>query len=109
MARPLGSKNRKTLLREAEAKAMLAGTAGGPKALPTMTRILKWHLDRADREQAKGADANPAIIEAAFAEARTTANMLLQFQVPKLSAVAVGAVTKMVVTVRGGLPPRDTS
>jgi hypothetical protein len=32
-----------------------------------------------------------------------------QYQSPKLSAVAVGQVTKLVVVVKGGLPPRNTS
>jgi len=33
---------------------------------------------------------------------------LTQYQSPKLSAVAVGQVTKMVIEVVNGLPPRDT-
>lgn len=41
--------------------------------------------------------------------ATQTARDLAPFQSPKLSAVAVGQVRKMVVVVKGGLPPRDTS
>lgn len=108
MARPLGSRNKKTLLLEAEAKAMLAGTADGPRAVPTLTRIMRWHLERADAERAKPDGGDPAVIERAYAEARATAAILAPFQSPRLSAVAVGAVTKMIVEVKGGLPPRDT-
>jgi hypothetical protein len=35
-----------------------------------------------------------------------TATALAQFQSPKLSAVAMGQVTKMTVIVKGGPPPR---
>ena len=109
MPRPLGSKNKKTLMLEAEAQAVLAGTANGVRAVPTLTRIMVWHLSRADSEIAKGDAADPAVIAASFSEARLTATVLAQYQSPRLSAVAVGQVTKMIVTVRGGLPPRDTS
>jgi hypothetical protein len=103
--RPLGSRNKKTLARLAEAQAIAAGTADGPKAIPTLTRIMRWHLDRADAELAKPSP-DPAIISAAYTEARTTAIALAQFQAPKLSAVALGQVTKMTVVVKGGIPPR---
>ena len=109
MGRPLGSRNKKTLLLEAEAKAMLAGTADGPRAVPTLTRVMHWHLDRADRELAKPDGGDPAVIERAYAEARATAAILAPFQSPRLSAAAVGQVTKLTVIVKGGLPPRDTA
>jgi hypothetical protein len=41
-------------------------------------------------------------------QARATAAILAPFQAPRLSAVALGAVTKMEIVVRGGLPPRRT-
>jgi hypothetical protein len=105
--RPHGSKNKKTLLREAEAAAAFAAAgAEGPKAVPTLTRVMRWFLDRADAEMAKPDGGDPAIISAALVEARTTAMALAQFQSPKLSAIAVGQVTKMTVIVEGGLPPR---
>jgi hypothetical protein len=90
----------------AEAQAIAAGTADGPKAIPTLTRIMRWHLERADAEAAKPGGGDAAIISAAYAEARITAAALAPFQSPRLSAVALGPVTKMTITVRGGLPPR---
>jgi hypothetical protein len=105
--RPLGSRNKKTLARLAEAAAVAAGAADGPKAIPSLTRILRWHLDRAAGELAKPSP-DPAIVSAAYAEARATAAILAPFQAPRLSAVALGQVTKMTVIVKGGLPPRDT-
>jgi hypothetical protein len=108
MGRPLGSRNKKTLLLEAEAKAMLAGTAAGAKALPTLSRIMNYFMARGDAEVAKP-DGDPAVIDKAYGEARLAAIALAQYQSPRLSAVAVGAVTKMIVEVRGGLPPRNTS
>jgi hypothetical protein len=96
------------LARLAEAQAIAAGTADGPKAIPTLTRIMRWHLDRADAEMAKpGGD--DAIITAALAEARLTAAALAPYQSPRLSAVAVGQVTKMTVQVIGGIPARPKS
>jgi hypothetical protein len=106
--RQLGSRNKKTLARLAEAAADAAGTADGPRAVPSLSRILRWWLERADREIAKGDAADPAVIERAYAEARTTAGILAAYQSPRLSAVALGQVSKMVVVVKGGLPPRDT-
>jgi hypothetical protein len=47
-------------------------------------------------------------VERAYAEARATAAILAPFQAPRLSAVALGAVNKMIVEVIGGLPPRNT-
>ena len=108
MARPLGSRNKKTLLLEAEAKAMVAGTADGPRAVPTLSRVMRYYLDKADLELAKPDGGDPAVVERCLGEARATAAILAPFQSPRLSAVAVGAVTKMVVVVKGGLPPRDT-
>jgi hypothetical protein len=109
MGRPFGSRNKKTLARLAEAAADAAGTADSIRAVPSLSRILRWWLERADREIAKGDAADPAVIERAYAEARTTAGILAAYQSPRLSAVALGAVTKMIVEVKGGLPPRNTS
>jgi hypothetical protein len=80
----------------------------GPKAIPSLTRILRWHLERADAELAKPDGGNPDVISQAYTEARSTAAILAPFQAPKLSAVALGRVQKMVVIVKGGLPPRQT-
>jgi hypothetical protein len=103
-----GTRNRKTLARLAEAAAVAAGAADGPKAIPSLTRILRWHLERADAELAKPDGGNPDVISQAYTEARSTAAILAPFQAPKLSAVALGRVQKMVVIVKGGLPPRQT-
>jgi hypothetical protein len=103
----LGSRNKKTLLLEAEAKAMLAATADGARALPTLSRIMNYFMAKGDAEAAKP-DGDPAVIEKAYGEARLAAIALAQYQAPRLSAVAVGQVTKLVVVVKGGLPPRNT-
>jgi len=68
----------------------------------------RWHLDRADAELAKPGGGDPAIISAALGEARTTAGILAAYQAPRLSSVAVGGFTKMIIEVVNGLPPRDT-
>ena len=65
--RPPGSRNKKTLARLAEAQAVAAGAPDGPKAIPTLTRIMRWHLDRADAELAKPSP-DPAIVSPAYAE-----------------------------------------
>jgi hypothetical protein len=98
-----GSKNKATLAREAEAAA---AADGGPRAVPSLTKILKFFLGQADAEAAKEGGGNPAIITAMLVEARITATALAIYQSPRLSAVAVGQVTKMTVVVKGGLPPR---
>jgi hypothetical protein len=101
-----GSKNKATLAREVEAAA---AADGGLRAVPSLTKILKFFLGQADAEAAKEGGGNPAIISAALVEARITAAALAPYQSPRLGAVAVGQSTKMTVVVKGGLPPRDTS
>jgi hypothetical protein len=106
-----GSKNKRTLALEAEAAAasITAAADVNPRAVPALTKILKYFLDQAAAEAAKERGGNPTIIAEMLREARATAAQLAPFQSPRLSAVAVGQVTKMVVVVKGGLPPRNTS
>jgi hypothetical protein len=103
--RPLGSKNKSTLAREAEAAAAVAAD-GNPRAVRALTAILKHFMDKVAVEKAKPGGGDDAIISAALVEARITATALAKFQSPKLSAVATGQGTKMTVIVKGGLPPR---
>jgi hypothetical protein len=108
MARTRGALGKKTLARLAQAKvAAGAADADAPRAVPSLTRILAWHLDRADKEIAKGDAGDPAVITAAFAEARLTAQILAQYQAPRLSAIAVGGIQRKIVEVVGGLAPRS--
>jgi hypothetical protein len=110
MPRPRGSKNRKTLERERQAAQITAGgTVDHPdvRAVPTLRRIMAWHLGRADKEIAKGDACNPAIVTEAYAEARLTAQALAQYESPRLAALAVGTVTRKVVEVHGALGPRQ--
>jgi hypothetical protein len=88
--RPLGSKNKSTLAREAEAAAAAVAADDAPRAVPTLSKIMKHFLDRADAEAAKEGGGDPAIITAMLVEARTTAAQLAQYQQPKLCSVKVG-------------------
>jgi hypothetical protein len=103
--RQRGSKNKRTLALEAEAAAAVAAD-GNPRAVPALTAILKHYLDKVAAEKAKAGGGDDAIISAALLEARITAAALAPYQSPRLSAVAVGPVQKMVVTVVGGIPAR---
>jgi hypothetical protein len=71
-----------------------------------------WHEEKRGDQVVRVND-NPNMDEDKFrayaAQAMHAARDLAPYQSPRLSAVAVGQVTKMVVTVKGGLPPRDTS
>jgi hypothetical protein len=71
-----------------------------------------WHEEKRDGQVVRVND-NPNMDEDKFrayaALATQTARDLAQYQSPKLSAVAVGQVSKMTVIVKGGLPPRNTS
>jgi hypothetical protein len=106
--RQRGSKNKRTLALEAEAAAAVAAD-GNPRAVPALTAILKHYLDKVAAEKAKPDGGNEAVISAALMEARITAAALAPYQFPRLSAVAVGAVTKMTVQVVGGIPARKKS
>jgi hypothetical protein len=109
VARPKGSRNKRTLQREREAAAIAAGTgpADEPRGVPTLTRILKYWLGEFDRQLAKPeGERDGAAIAHALGEARITAGMLAQYQAPRLSAVAVG-ITKKIVEVHGALGPRQ--
>jgi hypothetical protein len=50
-----------------------------------MRKIMQHHLRLADAEIAKGEAGNPAVVSAAYAEARLTAVALAQFESPKLT------------------------
>jgi len=71
-----------------------------------------WHEEKRGGKVVRVND-NPNMDEDKFraynALAMHAARDLAPYQSPRLTAAAVGQVTKMVVTVRGGLPPRDTS
>jgi hypothetical protein len=74
--------------------------------VPALTAILKHFMDKVAAEKAKPGGGDDAIISAALVEARVTAAALTPYQSPRLSAVAVGQVTKMTVQVIGGIPRR---
>jgi hypothetical protein len=60
--RPIGSKNKSTLAREAEAAAAAVAADDAPRAVPALSKIMKHFLDRADGEAAKEGGGDPAII-----------------------------------------------
>jgi hypothetical protein len=109
MGRPAGSRNKRTIERERRARAIAAGTADAdvPRAVEVMRKIMKHWLDKADAELAKPeGERDAAIVAAALGEARTSAQGLALYESPRLTAVAVGQVTKKIVEVIGGLLPR---
>jgi hypothetical protein len=83
-----GSKNKATLAMEAAAAAALGGDAD-PRALPTLTRILRYFLDRAEAEASKAGGGDAKVVCEMLREARTTAAQLAPFQAPTFRAVAV--------------------
>lgn len=134
MARPKGSKNKKTLDREERARAELAARdlermPGGVRRklakekLEDLADIFAGqaaHYQNAGWRSVQNVDGrvgkannNPNYNEESYrywtAMYKDTLRDLAPYQSPRLSAVAVGTVTKMVVIVKGGLPPRDTS
>jgi hypothetical protein len=83
-----GSKNKATLAMEAAAAAAVGGDAD-PRALPTLPKILKYFLDRAEAEASKAGGGDAKVICEMLREARTTAAQLAPFQAPTFRAVAV--------------------
>jgi hypothetical protein len=83
-----GSKNKATLAMEAAAAAAVGGDAE-PRALPTLTKILRYFLDRAEAEASKAGGGDAKIVCEMLREARTTAAQLAPFQAPTFRAVAV--------------------
>ena len=83
-----GSKNKATLAMEAAAVAAL-GRDADPRALPTLTKILRYFLDRAEDEASKAGGGDAKVICEMLREARTTAAQLAPFQAPTFRAVAV--------------------
>ena len=73
---------------EAAAAAAVGGDAD-PRALPTLTKILKYFLDRAEAEASKAGGGDAKVICEMLREARTTAAQLARFQAPTFRAVAV--------------------
>ena len=86
--RKLGSKNKATLAREAAAAAAVGGDAD-PRALPTLTKILRYFLERAEAEASKAGGGDAKVVCEMLREARTTAAQLAPFQAPTFRAVAV--------------------
>jgi hypothetical protein len=131
MGRPKGAKNKITREREARVQSEIAarelGTGYSRKklakermeelmdvALGNVTHYQNrgWHMAQQADGTMKLANINPSYNEEAFrfwwgAAQRCSAD-LSQYQSPRLSAVAVGQVTKMEIVVKGGLPPRNT-
>jgi hypothetical protein len=83
-----GAKNKATLAMEAAAAAALGGDAD-PRALPTLTKILRYFLDRAEAEASKAGGGDAKVVCEMLREARTTAAQLAPFQAPTFRAVAV--------------------
>jgi hypothetical protein len=82
-----GSKNKATLAMEAAAAAAVGGDAD-PRALPTLTKILRYFLDRAEAEASKPGGGDAKVVCDMLREARTTAAQLAPFQAPTFRAVA---------------------
>jgi hypothetical protein len=57
--------------------------------LPTLTKILRYFLDRAEVEASKAGGGDSKIVCEMLREARTTAAQLAPFQAPTFRAVAV--------------------
>jgi hypothetical protein len=98
-----GSKNKATLAMEAAAAAALGGDAdaaaaaalGGDadaRALPTLTKILRYFLDRAEAEASRAGGGDAKVVCEMLREARTTAAQLAPFQAPTFRAVAVSTL-----------------
>jgi len=83
-----GSKNKATLVMEAAAEAAVGGDAD-PRALPTLSKILRYFLDRAEAEASKAGGGDAKVVCEMLREARTTAAQLAPFQAPTFRAVAV--------------------
>jgi hypothetical protein len=79
-----GSKNKATLAMEAAAAAAVGGDAG-PRALPTLTKILKYFLDRAEAEASKAGGGDAKVICEMLREAQTTAAQLRPPPSPDIS------------------------
>jgi hypothetical protein len=83
-----GSKNKATLALEASAAAVVGGNAD-PRALPTLIKILRYFLDRAEAEASKAGGGDAKVVCEMLREARTTAGQLAPFQAPTFRAVLV--------------------
>jgi hypothetical protein len=63
-------------------EAAAAGAVGGdadPRALPTLTKILRYFLDRAEAEVSKAGGGDAKVVCEMLREARTTAAQLAPF------------------------------
>jgi hypothetical protein len=128
MPRPKGSKNKVTLQREfieRERMNLIAAMPAHQRRKLAKERVEEFANKFSDLAEIYGpypewrvegdrkVNANPNYNEESYryysALAARTFLDLAQFQSPKLSAIAVGQVSKMVVVVKGGLPPRDTT
>jgi hypothetical protein len=134
MARPKGSKNKSTIEKENAVRAENVArevqdmSRGGRRKLAKerLEELADVFAGQASHYQNAGWRAvqredgtiervnnNPNYHEDSyrfwFRAYQSICESVAQYQSPKLSAVAVGQVTKLVVVVKGGLPPRNTS
>jgi hypothetical protein len=86
-----GSKNKATLALEAAAVAAVGGNAD-PHAVPTLSKIMKYFLDKADEEARKQGGGDVKVVCEMLREARTTAAQLAPYQAPTFRAVAVSTL-----------------
>jgi hypothetical protein len=76
------SKNKATLRREAIITAGVAAIDGSevdPRAIPTLTRVMKYFLDRAEEEMRKKDGGDPKVISASLLGSSARRNLCINW------------------------------